>query len=365
MSRPVLAFTPGPVHVRDEVLAAMATPPIPHRSEAFRAVVRRVQAGLAQILGTRAPVVPVLGSATTAFEVAVAAVARRRVLALVNGSFGERWATLCAAMRFDVERLVFPSGEPVDPDAVARALAAGSFDTVTFVHSETSTGALSDLGAVAAACRARPGTALLVDAVSSFGAVAIDFDALGPETVLVGATGKGLACPPGMAVLAVARGAAERARTSDHPSWSLRLETLLASHAKGETPQTPATSLFQALDVQLAFILAEGMAAREARHRTLAAAAQAWAEEHFAVLAPAGARSPAVTVIENTRGIDVRRLLADVEARGFRIADGYGPLAGATFRIGHLGDVAPQDLTRLLAALGDSLHVQRTQRPGR
>lgn len=351
MPRPVLAFTPGPVHVRDEVLAAMAAPPLPHRSDGFRAVVRRVQSGLAEILGTRSPVVPVLASATAAFEAAAAAVARRRVLALVNGSFGERWAAVCAALRFDVERLAFPAGDPVDPAAVARALAAGSFDTVTFVHSETSTGALSDLGAVAAACRARPGTALLVDAVSSFGALAIDFDSLGPETVLVGATGKGLACPPGMAVLAVAPGAAERARSSQHPSWALRLETLLAAHALGETPQTPATSLFHALDVQIPRILAEGAHAREARHRAMAAAAQAWAEKRFAVLAPRGHRSPAVTVIENTRGIDVPRLLEAVERRGFRIADGHGALAGATFRIGHLGDLTPDDLARLLAEL--------------
>jgi aspartate aminotransferase-like enzyme len=340
--------------VRSDVLAAMTTPPLPHRSPEFRDVVRRVQNGLGRILGTRAPVIPVLGSATSAFEAALAGVARRRVLALVNGSFGERWAAMSAALGFDTERLAFPSGEPVDPDAVGRALAAGAFDAVTFVHSETSTGALSDLGAVAAACRAR-GAALVADAVSSFGALAIDFDSLGPDAVLVGATGKGLACPPGMAVVAVAPGAAERARRSTHASYALRLETLLAYHARGETPQTPATSLFHALDLQVPHLLAEGIAAREARHRAMAASAQDWAERRLALLAPPGARSPAVTVIENTLGLDVPRLLAAVERRGFRIADGHGPLASATFRIGHLGDVAPADLARLLAVLDDAV----------
>lgn len=367
MDRRLLSFTPGPVHVRDAVLAAMATPPLPHRSEEFRAVVRRVQAGLAAVLGTRSPVVPVLASATGAFETALAAVARRRVLALVNGSFGARWATVAAALGFDVEPLAFPAGEPVDPDAVARALAsagATSIDTVTFVHSETSTGALSDLPAVAAAARAR-GAALVVDAVSSYGALAIDFDALGPEVVLVGATGKGLACPPGMAVLAVAPGAAERARTSAHPSSTLRLDSLLAWHARGETPQTPSSALFHALDVQLAGVLAEGIAAREARHREMSSIANAWAEAAFAVLPRAGARSPAVTVIENTRAIDVPALLADVERRGFRIADGHGGLAGATFRIGHLGDVGVPELRALLAALDAALAAAASPVTGR
>lgn len=355
MPEPPLAFTPGPVHVRDAVLAAMATPPLPHRSAAFRAVVARVQSGLARLLATRSPVIPVLASATGAFEAALAAVARKRVLALVNGSFGERWAAMGVALGFDVERLEFPPGEPVDPGAVRRALDAGTFDAVTLVHSETSTGVLSDLPAIADAVRARGGAALVVDAVSSFGALAIPFDALGPDVVLVGATGKGLACPPGMSVLAVGAGAAERARTSDARSYTLRLESLLAQHARGETPQTPATSLFHALDVQLAHVLAEGIAAREARHREMAAAAQAWAARRFAVLARDGARSPAVTVIENTTALDVPRLLAAVERRGFRIADGHGALAGATFRIGHLGDVTPADLARLLSAIDEAL----------
>lgn len=354
MPEPVIVFTPGPVHVRAEVLAAMATPPLPHRSAEFRAIVRRVQDGLALVLGTAEPVVPVLSSATGAMESALAAVARRRVLALVNGSFGARWAAMAEALGFETERVEFPAGEPVDPEATERALRSGSFDAVTFVHSETSTGVVSDLAAVAAAARSA-GAALVADAVSSLGALDIRFDALGPDVVLAGATGKGLACPPGMAVLAVGPGAAERARRSEHRSFTLRLDSLLAQHARGETPQTPNTALFHALDLQLARVLAEGIAAREARHREMAAAAQAWAASRFSLLAREGARSPAVTVVENTRALDVPRLLRDVEARGFRIADGHGPLAGATFRIGHLGDVTPAELTRLLAALDDAL----------
>ena len=97
------------------------------------------------------------------------------------------------------------------------------------------------------------------------------------------------------------------------------------------------------------------MVARDARHRAMASRAAAWAEERFAVLAPPGRRSPAVTVIENTRGLDVARLLGLVEARGYRIADGHGPLAGATFRIGHLGDVTPTELEGCLAAIDGAL----------
>ncbi len=351
----MISFVPGPSHVRDEVLAAMATPPTPHRSEGFRRVVDRVQRGLRRVLGTQAPVFPVLASATTAIELALRGVARSRVLVVVNGSFAERMAAVAESAGLDVEALRVPLGEPADADLVDRALAAGSFDTVAFVHVETSTGAISDLDAVAAAVRARPGVALVVDAVSSVGGVEIAFDSLGPETVLVTATGKALACPPGMAIVAAAPGAVERARTSTRAGYALSLASLADWALRGETPQTPNLALFHALDVQLPRVLAETMPVRAARHRAMAETVGRWAEERFALLASPGARAPTVTAVENVRALDVPRLLAAVERRGFRIADGHGPLAGATFRIGHMGDVTVEETRALLAAMDEAV----------
>lgn len=333
----------------------MATPPLPHRSDAFRQVVRRVHRGLGLLLRTGSPVFPVLGSATAGVELALRGVARARVLVVANGSFGERMSTIAASLGLDVETLALPSGDPVDPDLVARSLAAGSFDTVGFVHVETSTGAISDLAAIADAVRARPGTALVVDAVSSLGGVEIGFDRLGPEAVLVGATGKALACPPGMAIVAAAPGAIERARTSDRAGFALNLARLADFHGKGDVAYTPNLALFAALDRQLPRVLTEGMPARAARHREMAHLVGAWADERFAVLARPGARSPTVTAIENTRALDVPRLLAAVERRGFRIADGHGALAGATFRVGHMGDVTVAETSALLAAMDEAI----------
>src|SRR5262245_16302484 len=154
----------------------MAAPPWPHRSDAFRQVVRRVQRGLGLLLGTASPVFPVLGSATAGVEVALRGVARQRILVVANGSFGERLGAIAESRALHVETLTLPAGEAVDADLVARSLAAGTFDTVGFVQVETSTGAISDLAAIADAVRARPGTALVVDAVSSLGGVEIAFD---------------------------------------------------------------------------------------------------------------------------------------------------------------------------------------------
>ena len=122
-----------------------------------------------------------------------------------------------------------------------------------------------------------------------------------------------------------------------------------------QTPQTPSLPLLRALDEQLPTVVAEGMDARAARHREMAALVHEWAGERFEVLAREDARSPTVTTLENTQGIDVPSLLAEVERRGFRIANGYGELKHATFRIGHMGDVTPAQTRALLAALDEAL----------
>lgn len=349
----MLSFVPGPSHVRPIVRRAMSGQPLPHRSAAFRAVVRRVQANLSGMLQTTAPVIPVLASGTTAIETTLRALARRRVLALVGGAFADRTACMAAALGLSVETLTVPPGDVVAPEAVERALAGSDFDTVTVVHSETSTGALADVAAIAAVVAAHPGTALVVDSVSGIGAVDLDFDTLGPTAALISVTGKALACPPGMSLIALGPAAAERAQLAEGDGFALRLASLLDRHAAGDTPHTPNTPLFHALDLQLTRILDEGVAARAARHAAMAARVQAFGEEHLDILARAGSRSPSVSALENTRGLDVPAVLAEMERRGYRLAAGYGALKGATFRIGHLGDLTVTETDAMLAELTD------------
>jgi len=332
-------------------------PPRPHRSPEIRELVARVQRGLSTLLGTEATTFPVLASGTAALEAALRGMGRRRALVISGGAFGERLLHVCGGIGLATEHLAVPPGWPVDAEFLERALSGASFDTVALTHCETQTGALTDLTAVGRVVAAHPGVALVVDAVSSFAGVEIPFDALGPETVLVSVSGKALACPPGVAIMAVSDGAAERARGAQGAGYALRLETLVDRAREGQTPQTPSTPLLHALDEQLPSIVAEGMPARAERHAEMAALVHEWAAEadRFDVLAREDARSPTVTALENTEGVDVTALLAAVERRGFRIADGYGELQGATFRIGHMGDVTPDDTRALLAALDEAL----------
>jgi aspartate aminotransferase-like enzyme len=133
-------------------------------------------------------------------------------------------------------------------------------------------------------------------------------------------------CRRGLAFAAVSARALERAQRVPQRGLYFDFVEWEKFHLKHQTPATPAISLLWALDAGLDRILAEGLANRFARHAQLAARTQAWAQEHFALFAPAPYRSPTVTCITNTRQINIAALNAHLRAKGMQISDGYGKL---------------------------------------
>jgi aspartate aminotransferase-like enzyme len=108
----------------------------------------------------------------------------------------------------------------------------------------------------------------------------------------------------------------------------------------------------QALNAQLDAIASEGWDARFARHQRLMALVHTWIEANgFDLFAEAGYRSPTLTAVRNTWGIDVGALNAHLRRQGMLISDGYGPLKGETFRIAHMGDVTAEHVSDLLDAM--------------
>src|SRR6185437_7164162 len=94
------------------------------------------------------------------------------ILALVNGGFSERFALVAESCNREVERVLVPWGETFDLNLVERALKGGEYSAVTVAHSETSTGVLTDVRAVAEVAR-RHGAMTLVDSVSGAGGAEI------------------------------------------------------------------------------------------------------------------------------------------------------------------------------------------------
>ena len=346
-------FTPGPTPVPPEVLAAMAEPIVHHRGPDFRLVYERCLARLQEVFRTRSQVLLFAASGTGAMDSAVSnlAAAGERVAVVTAGSFGERWVAICERYGLEVQRIAYEWGEAPVPDEVGSAVAESGARLVFCTHSETSTGVVSDVQALKAAVG---DAVLVVDAISSLGAVPLEMDAWGIDVVLSGSQ-KALMSPPGLAMAAVADPLWERLPPSRTFYFDWRA-TRKAQEAF-DAAFTPAVSLIRGLDVSLGLLLAAGLDAAFERHVRLGRATRSGLKAMgLELFSPDDDSSAVVTVARCPDGIDGTELLRHLRDRhGVTLAPGQGGLKGKIFRIGHIGWFDVFDIAAALAAVELSL----------
>jgi aspartate aminotransferase-like enzyme len=346
-------MAPGPTPVPPEVLAAGAQPVLHHRGPDFRALMLRTRGRLQEVCRTRNDVLLFTASGSAAFESAVVNLHSPgdRVLAVMAGEFGERWASLARAYGLDVHELRYAWGEtPRFEDVRARLEETGA-RAVFLVHSETSTGVVADVQSLAQAGR-EAGALVVVDAVSSLGAVPLETDAWGLDVVIAGSQ-KALMTPPGLSVVTVSDAAWERSRGATLPRFYFDWERVRASLETGSTPFTPAVTIVAGLDVALGLLLEEGLEAAFARHAALGRACREGAKAMgLELFSPDDERSAVVTAILTPDGTDARELVRALRDRfGITVAGGHGELGPKMFRIGHIGYFDVLDITTVLAAV--------------
>jgi serine---pyruvate transaminase len=333
------------------VLAAMAEPVVHHRSPDFRPIYERCLTRLREVNRTERDVLLFAASGTGAFESAVANLVSPGEAHLVvsAGNFGERWAALTSAYGADVDHLRYAWGETPDADDVRRRLQTREAKAVWVVQSETSTGVVSDIQAIAAAAKAS-GALVVVDAVSSLGAVPCETDAWGLDVVVSGSQ-KALMTPPGLGTCAVSDAAL--AATGSAPRFYFDWERTRKAQAKLDAPFTPPVSLVAALDVALGLLLDEGLEAAFDRHVRLGRAARAGVKAMgLELFSPDEDRSAVVTAVRAPDGTEGGEIVKGLRERfGITIAGGQGELQGKIFRLGHIGWFDVFDITTMLAAV--------------
>jgi predicted phosphoserine aminotransferase len=353
-------FLPGPTEVLPEILAAQTRPMIGHRGKSMEQLLAQMGPGLQRIFRTARPVYISSSSATGLMEAAVRNCGGKRILSLVNGAFSERFFKIAQANGCEATALEVPLGQVHHPDQVAAALKKGSYDAVTVVHSETSTGALNPIEELAKVVRAAGDVLLLVDSVTGVAGARVETDAWDLDFVLTGSQ-KALALPPGLALGVAHPRAIERAKRTGNRGTYFDLVEFENYIVKNQTPNTPALSLLYALAAQVVRIEKEGIEGRWARHLDMASRTWRWAEELQArgtaigVLSPVGYRSPTVTCLTLPPGKKGSEVNEAMKARGFTISAGYGSLKDSTIRIGHMGDHSVAELEVLLASLEEVL----------
>jgi predicted phosphoserine aminotransferase len=346
-------FVPGPTEVRPELLAQLTRPIIGHRGRAFEAMFARIEAGLRDVLLTSRSVYVGATSATGFMEMAIRNLPEGPVLSLVNGGFSERFAVVAETCQRQVQRVVVPWGSTFDLDVVESALKSNGFVALTVAHSETSTGVLTDVRAVAELAH-RYGVLALVDSVSGAGGAELMVDAWQLDFLLTGSQ-KAMALPAGLAFAAASPEYMERTRTAKNRGFYFDILQYEKYAQKNQTPSTPATTLLYALEQQMGDIGREGIERRWARHLEMQDATIAWIDGiverrgvNMRVIAPAGSRSPTVTVIALPDGMRGPEVADAIKARGFTVGGGYGDLKDTTIRIGHMGDHTLDGVKRCL-----------------
>ena len=357
MTRPthVKLFIPGPTEVPEDVLAAAATPMIGHRSEAYAQLHGNVVSKLKKILYTDQNVFLVTSSGSGVWEAAARNCVREKALSCMCGSFSDKWESVIRANGKQTGKLQVEWGKAIDPEAVDRELATGQYDSVAFIHNETSTGVLNDLEAVSKVVKKYPDVLLLVDAVSSMAGNKIEFDKLGID-ILLASGQKAFSIPPGLAIAAVSDRALSRAETIENRGYYFDLLVFKKQADKNMTPTTPSIPQIYALDKMTDNILAEGLEAHWERHIKMQQLTHQWVLKNgFELFAEKGHESVTLTVVKNTRNIDVVELNNFLMDRGMMLANGYGKLKQQTFRISHMGGIRESDLLELFGAIEEFL----------
>ena len=354
-------FLPGPTEVHPLVLAAQTRPMIGHRGRAIQDLLATLQGGLEDVFVTERPVIISTSSATGLMEAAIRnGVADGKVLSLVNGAFSSRFGEIAMACGHETELWTVDWGLVHDPAELDERLGRHGYDAVTVTHSETSTGALQDLEAIAAVVARHEGVMLLVDSVTGIAGAEVRTDEWGLDFVLTGSQ-KALALPPGLSFGVASSSMMDRSAVATNKGYYFDLIPLMKSLEGFQTPSTPAISLLYALEVQLERIGAEGIENRWARHAAMRQATIDWVDAmsadglDVAVLAPARHRSPTVTCLTLPGGTTGPEVVSGMWERGWVIGGGYSRLKESTIRIGHMGDHTLENLTELLGTLGQVL----------
>lgn len=350
----LVLLNPGPVNVRDDVRAAMASSDRCHREPEAAALMTRVREKATRISGggDRHTSVLLAGSGTAALEATFSSIVPEdgRILILDNGNYGERLRRIVEVHGISHRRMEFGWCNPIDVAAVDRALAEDPGIThVGLVHHETSTGMLNPLREVGAVV-AKHGRRLAVDAISSLGSERLDLDADHIDWC-VGTANKCLEGLPGVSFVTASREQFETLEAVPTRTFYLDLYGHFASQDEKDAPLfTPPLQVMTAFEKALDNSLEESVEGRGKRYAALAEVIRTGLAERGArFLLPAEQRANSVTHVYVPRSMTYEELHDGLKAEGYIIYSTQARLGGV-FRVANMGQLDAADIAGFLAA---------------
>ncbi|MGQ9677967.1 MAG: pyridoxal-phosphate-dependent aminotransferase family protein [bacterium] len=344
-------YTPGPVAVPPEYLRAQSNDLLYHREAGFARLMDSVAKGLAKVFLTNQPVYVLTASGTGAMEAAVANLVnpQDRVIVTHCGKFGERWRELVIRFGGYVDELSRPYGESIPPEELERKLKTNDAARCVFTTlTETSTGALNDIKSFGEICH-RLNRILVVDAVAGLGIDELQMDAWHLDVVLAGSQ-KGLAVPPGLSFIALSTRAWEQVEKCKNTRYYFDLRKYRQFAENGQTPWTPAISIYYALDLALKKFNRQGVKKNWQEKATLARHVREKVTKMGLAVFPQHPAN-ALTAIRLPQGVDGTKIVEICKTKNrILLANGQAEMRGKLVRIGHMSPMTKTEADRVLKA---------------
>ncbi|MCD6126751.1 MAG: phosphoserine phosphatase SerB [Thaumarchaeota archaeon] len=341
---------PGPTPINERIMRAMATQVVSHRSAAFRELLSNSVKLIKKIFNlSEYDIVIMTGSSTLGMEATIKNFLRKgeKVLTLVNGEFGERFAKIVQTVGAIPIR-VGSWCEEFDMKEVESAMKRRDVKLVTLVHNETSTGMVNPTEKIVKLAK-KYGKVTVVDFVSAIGGDEVDIQGIGVDIAILGVQ-KAVGAPPGLVVLAIRKDAWKH--ITDHRGFYTDLLLYKQYAERGQTPFTPAINLLYGLNEALKIIEQEGVENRAKRHELFRNVVRRSLKKFgFKLLVREEAASPTLTAAKPPEGFEVEEIIKRLREFGVVISNGQGKLKDKIIRIAHMGNVTKDDVLDTIAAL--------------
>ena len=349
-----LLLTPGPTQIPPEICAVLGRPIIHHRTPQFQENLKEVSEGLKQVFQTKNDVYLLTCSGTGAMEASVCNLLSPgdKAITVEGGKFGERWSELCRSYGVEPQVIAVPWGKAVGPAQIKKILDVHKNIKAVFItQSETSTGATTDVEAVARVVR-DTSAVLVVDAISGLGIIDLQMDNWGVD-VVVSAAHKGFMLPPGLAFISLSPKAFKLVESSKSPRYYFDLRKSKEAMADIDTPFTPAIGIVLALNESLRRMTQEGLPNLFASYARLAKGTREAAKAlGLSILTDESCQSNVLTAIQLPPEVDGNKVVKIMrDTHGISVAGGQDSLKGKIIRIAHMGCVDEYDILTGISCL--------------
>jgi 2-aminoethylphosphonate-pyruvate transaminase len=354
---------PGPVMVSKKVKSALLHADIGHRETEFIEILTRCRAKLNKVYGANNEYTNVIitGSGTAANEALLSSYGPgKKLLILSNGEFGNRLLDLARCHNLNYTGLEFGWTNPMDLAKIEQTIAQEKFDALMMVHHETSTGMLNPINEIGAMLKPY-GVDFLVDAVSSIGAEALSVEKAN-ITFCTASANKALASLPGLAFVCGKRSAFQALK--DIPAHTRYLD--LYRHYEFEdlhyqTPNTPAVSLFYALETALDELLQDTLEKRMQHYGHLTSLIRNRLKKLGMSFPIAESQmSRVLTTVYYPADVDVEGFHEWVKQHNYVIYRGKGPLLGKAFQIANIGHVREEHVRAFLDLMERGFQIKQS-----